>query len=217
MGWLVCYFSSMRTMHWIEWSEAKFTRCQKAVPIKEFYLIQLIVSSNFWNVEPHLLIPVKMHSYISILSEWLHDLFSTPQRFWGLVTYRVCSFLRSTYRGKELFKSRWKIRIIPSWWFKGRSSCLEMSFCCGPELNDGKFWYDIQMVVVSIIPKIYFKKLKGSKLTPIRGDHFWQSLSATTRGLKAIGGAISLKHCVAGPRAAWFWEVELPKRWRCWT
>lgn len=109
--------------------------------------------------------------------------------------------------------------IIPSHPDDSRADLLsfEMIFVVGRT----KWWQILILypdVVVSIIPKIFFEnKWKGSKLTPIRGDHFWQSCPCHHPGPQAIGGAISLKHCVAGPRAAWFWEVELPKRWRCWN
>ena len=75
-------------------------------------------------------------------------------------------------------------------------------FVVGPELNEGQnFDINIQMVVVSIIPKIFFTKWKGSKLNPNKGGPFLTvPVRATTRGPQpqAIGGAISLKHCVAG-------------------
>ena len=88
----------------------------------------------------------------------------------------------------------------PSW--KAYLLCLEMIFCCGPRTKWGQnFDINIQMVVVSIIPKIFFTKWKGSKLNPNKGGPFLTvPVRATTRGPQpqAIGGAISLKHCVAG-------------------
>ena len=168
-----------------------------------FNFLECWISSNLisWNFMYHIyfFIRVRMHSFISILSEWLHDLFSTPQRFWGLVTNRVCSFLRSTYGGTELFK----VDIILSHPDDARADllCLEMIFVVGPELNDGKCWYYIQMLLCPSFQKYFLQNGRDQSWTPIRGDHFWQSCPCHHPGPRpqAIGGAIGLKHCVAGP------------------